>query len=114
MTASYQRKVVVPIEYLGVTRNLFQGTRDAHKHPGTELQILTVMMVLVSQDTFQVHGSASPKHLRKMVDGHLCKTIAVCVIKTTTHENLLTMFLYFKIVTWKFLSLSATALFGLC
>ena len=57
--------------------------------------------------------SASPKHLRKMVEGHLCKTIAVCVIKTTIHENLLTTFLYFKFVTWKFLSLSATALIGL-
>ena len=48
-----------------------------------------------------------------MVEGHLCKTIAVCVIKTTIHENLLKTFLYFKFVTWKFLSLSATALIGL-
>ena len=29
-----------------------------------------------------------------MVEGHLRKTIAVCVIKTTIHENLLTTFLY--------------------
>jgi hypothetical protein len=35
--------------------------------PAQKLQTLTVMMVLVSQDTFQVHGSASSKHLRKMV-----------------------------------------------
>ena len=41
----------------------------------------------------------------------LCKT--VCVIKTTIHENLPTTFQYFQFVTWKFLSLSATALIGL-
>ena len=38
---------------------------------------------------------------------------AVCVIKTTIHENLPTTFQYFQFVTWKFLSLSATALIGL-
>jgi hypothetical protein len=36
-----------------------------------------------------------------------------CVIKASVHENPLTTFLYFKIVTWKFLSISATALIGL-
>ena len=36
MTASYQRKVVVPIEDLVATRDLCQGTRDAHKRPCTE------------------------------------------------------------------------------
>jgi hypothetical protein len=78
--------------------------------PAQKLQTSTVMMVLVSQIPLQDHGNASPKHLRKMVEGHLCKTIPVCVIKTTIHENLPTTFQYFKFVTWKFLSLSATAL----
>jgi hypothetical protein len=74
--------------------------------PAQKLQTSTVMMVLVSQIPLQDHGNASPKHLRKMVEG-------VCVIKTTIHENLPTTFQYFQFVTWKFLSLSATALIGL-
>ena len=82
--------------------------------PAQKLQTLTVTMVLVSQATFarptivdhqSIYGRwlkvtfAGPrqcitKALRKMVEGRLCKTIAVCVIKTTIHENLLTTFLY--------------------
>jgi hypothetical protein len=42
----------------------------------------------------QDHDSASPKHLRKMVEGRLCKTVVVCVIRATIHEKLLTTFLY--------------------
>jgi hypothetical protein len=42
----------------------------------------------------QDHDSASPKHLRKMVEGHLCKTVVVCVIRAPIHENLLRTFLY--------------------
>ena len=41
------------------------------------------------------------------------RRLDVCVIKTTIHENLPTTFQYFQFVTWKFLSLSATALIGL-
>ena len=44
--------------------------------------------------TFAGPRQCITKALRKMVEGHLCKTIAVCVIKTTIHENLLTTFLY--------------------
>jgi hypothetical protein len=60
--------------------------------------------------TFAGPRQCITKALRKMVEGHLCKAIAVCVIKTTIHENLPTTFQYFKFVTWKFFSLSATAL----
>ena len=76
-------KVVVPIEYLVATREPVPGDLS---------------------DAFA--GQPSPKHLRKMVEG-------VCVIKTTIHENLPTTFQYFQFVTWKFLSLSATALIEL-
>ena len=36
----------------------------------------------------------------------------MCVIKASIYENLLTTFLYFKIVAWKFPSISATAPVG--
>jgi hypothetical protein len=37
----------------------------------------------------------------------------MCVIKASIYENLLTTFLDFKIVAWRFPSISATALVGL-
>ena len=77
--------------------------------PAQKLQTSTVMMVLVSQIPLQDHGNASPKHL----NGRRSPLQDVCVIKTTIHENLPTTFQYFQFVTWKFLSLSATALIGL-
>jgi hypothetical protein len=41
-----------------------------------------------------IHGADQPKHLRKMVEGHLCRIMVVCVVKASIRENLLTTFLY--------------------
>jgi hypothetical protein len=67
MTASYQRKVVVPIEYLVATRELFQGIRGAHKRPGPETPDIDGDDGACLSSYLSSPG-LSPKHLRKMVE----------------------------------------------
>jgi hypothetical protein len=114
MTASYHRKVVVPIEYLVATRESVPGnTGCTQASPAQKLQTLTVMVVAclsssLCRTTVVHHQSTTEDGCRSPLQDYS----SVCHQNNYPRKSSNNVPV-FQVFNGKFLSLSATALIGL-